>query len=116
MKAINALYEAHKIAFSPFVFETAYTMLELDILDTILNHRQGISLEDLAEKTGVSVYGVRVLIEMAEAAGIVEQKEDGKIVETKIGYFLQRDEMTKVNLYFTHDVCYKGLYSLKESI
>ena len=35
MKAIDALHEAHKLAFSPFVFETAYTMLELGILEAI---------------------------------------------------------------------------------
>jgi len=116
MKAVEALYEAHKIAFSPFVFETAYTMLELGILESIYNHREGISIENCAQETGVSEYGVRVLVEMAEAASIVESNADGLYVTTKIGHFLLRDEMTRVNLYFTHDVCYKGLFHLKESI
>ena len=116
MKAVNALYEAHKIAFSPFVFETAYTMLELGVLESIHNHRTGISIEDVAKETGVSDYGVRVLVEMAEAAGILEKNENDLYITTKIGYFLLRDEMTKVNLYFTHDVCYEGLFFLKESI
>ncbi|MDX2361699.1 MAG: methyltransferase [Crocinitomicaceae bacterium] len=116
MKAINALYEAHKIAFNPFVFETAYSMLELGIFDTLLDNRQGLTIEEIAEKTEVSEYGIRVLIEMAEAAEIVEKDENDRYRETKIGYFIAKDEMTKVNLYFTHDVCYKGLYNLKESI
>lgn len=116
MKALDALHEAHKIAFSPFVFETAYTMLELGILETIFDAKQGITIEDLAKKTNVSEYGVRVLCEMAESSGIIEQKTPGNYVTTKVGYFLLRDEMTRVNLYFTHDVCYNGLFYLKESI
>ena len=117
MKALEALYEAHKIAFNPFVFETAYTMLELGILEAIHNHkREGGSVEELAKETNVSEYGVRVLLEMAEAAEIVEKTENGNYVATKVGYFLLRDEMTRVNLYFTHDICYSGLFYLKESI
>lgn len=114
MKAIQALYEAQKIAFSPFVFETAYTMLDLNILDTI-NSSKGMTIPEIAKATGVSEYGVRVLVEMAEAADILTV-EDEKYRATKIGYFLLRDEMTRVNLYFTHDVCFKGLYHLKDSI
>ena len=116
MKAIDALHEAHKMAFSPFVFETAYTMLELGILDEINNHRNGISIEDIAKKTNVSEYGVRVLVEMAESAGILNKLDGELFTATKIGYFLLRDEMTRVNLYFTHDVCYNALFHLKESI
>ena len=116
MKAVDAMYEAHKIAFSPFVFETAYTMLELGILESIYKHREGISIEDAAKETGVSDYGVRVLIEMAEAASLVEKNDRGLYITTKIGHFILRDDMTKANLYFTHDVCYEGLFYLKDSI
>lgn len=117
MKAIDALHEAQKIAFSPFVFEASYTMLELGIVDTIEKQgKKGITVKDLAEKCGVSEYGVLVLIEMAESAGIVEKVGEDHYANTKVGYFLATDEMTRVNLYFTHDVCYNGLFYLKESI
>lgn len=115
MKFVDALYEAHKIAFSPFVFQTAYTMLELGILQELYEEREGLTIEETASKTGVSEYGVRVLVEMAEAAEILEMDGDRYKV-THIGYFLLRDEMTKVNLYFTQDVCYNGLFRLKEAI
>jgi hypothetical protein len=115
MKAIAALYEAQKIAFSPFVFQTAFTMLELGIMDE-LNDAKQLSLDEIAQKTGVSKYGVDVLMEMAEASDIVDKTEDGCYALTKVGYFIARDEMTRVNLMFTQEVCYKGLYSLKDSI
>lgn len=116
MKAINALYEAQKIAFSPFVFQTVHCMLEFGIMDVLNETNEGLSILAVAEKTKVSNYGVQVLLEMAEAAGIVEVKSENIYRLSKIGYFLLRDEMTRVNFYFTQDVCYKGLYSLKECI
>ena len=116
MKAINALHDAQRISFSPFVFQTAFTLLELGVLEVMINADQGLSINNISSETGVSNYGVSVLIEMAEVAGIVELLENGNYKLTKTGYFLARDEMTRVNLMFTQKVCYQGLYSLKESI
>jgi predicted transcriptional regulator len=116
MIALNALYEAQKIAFSPFVFQTVYTMLELDILDAIYNAENPLTIQQIAEKTNVSEYGVTVLIEMAAASEIVKVNEQNQVSLTKVGYFVARDEMTRVNLMFTQDVCYNGLFKLKESI
>ncbi|MBB77580.1 MAG: SAM-dependent methyltransferase [Crocinitomicaceae bacterium] len=116
MKAIDALNEANKIAFSPFVFQTVYTMLELGILEAIHSAKNGISIKEIENKTNVSEYGIRVLCEMAESAQIIEQKTENKYSTTKIGFFIVNDKMTLINLYFTQDVCYNGLYYLKESI
>ena len=116
MRVKEALFEANKIAFSPFVFETAYTLLELGIFEIIISSTDGKSIEEMAAESGISNYGITVLIEMAEASSIVERHGENNYKLTKIGYFLLRDEITKVNLRFTHDVCYKGLFSLKEAI
>lgn len=115
MKAINALYEAQKIAFSPFVFQTAYTMISLGIIDVIFESKGGLTIEEIEEKTGVSNYGIKVLLEMAETSDIVQSKEN-KYSLTKIGYFIARDQMTRINLMFTQDICYKGLFHLEEAI
>ena len=104
MKAINALYEAHKIAFSPFVFQTAYTLMELGVFDALYAADKASSLEELSASTNVSVYGLRVLLEMAEVSGMVERKEEDSYALTKVGSFVARDEMTRVNLMFTQDV------------
>ena len=115
MKALNSLYEAQKIAFSPFVFQTVYTMSSLGIMDELYEERDGLTIEEIAKRKNVSEYGVRVLVEMAKAADILELNDD-KYTLSKIGYFLTRDEMTKVNMMFTQDICYKGLFHLKDSI
>lgn len=116
MKAINALYEAQKIAFSPFVFQTAYTMLSLGIIDAIFEEKNGLTVEEIQQKTGVSKYGVTVLVEMATISDILVKKEGERYALTKVGYFIARDEMTRVNLMFTQDICYKGLFHLEEAI
>ena len=115
MKAIESLYEAQKIAFSPFVFQTAYSLLKLGVLDEICESKEGLTISEISKKTGVTEYGIRVLAEMATVSGILELKED-RYDATKTGYFLARDEMTKVNMLFTQDICYKGLFHLKDSI
>lgn len=115
MKALNSLYEAQKIAFSPFVFQTVYTMSSLGILDELYEERDGLTIEEIAQRRNVSEYGVRVLVEMAKIADVLELNGD-KYTLSKIGYFLTRDEMTKVNMMFTQDICYKGLFHLKDSI
>jgi ubiquinone/menaquinone biosynthesis C-methylase UbiE len=116
MKAINALHEAQKIAFSPFVFQTAYCMLNLGIIDKIFEAKDGITVQELAKQTNLSEYGIRVLVEMAESSDILKKGEEEKYYLTKVGYFIARDEMTRVNLMFTQDICYKGLFHLEEAI
>lgn len=116
MKAINALYEAQKIAFSPFVFQTAYSMLSMGIIDAIFESKEGLTIEEMAGKSGVSKYGVTVLVEMATIADILVKKENERYSLSKVGYFIARDEMTRVNLMFTQDICYKGLFHLEEAI
>jgi hypothetical protein len=115
MKALDSLYEAQKIAFSPFVFQTVYTMLELGIMDELYEERSGLTVTEIANRKNMTEYGVRVLVEMAKCADILELNDD-KYSLSKIGYFLTRDEMTKVNLMFTQDICYKGLFHLKDAI
>lgn len=116
MRAIEALYEAQKVAFSPFVFQTVYSMYELGIFEAIHESNGGLSPEEISDQTSVSVYGARVLAEMAHASDILNLSDTGKYTLTKVGYFLMRDEMTRVNMMFTQDVCYQGLFNLKESI
>jgi hypothetical protein len=117
MKSLEALHEAQKIAFSPFVFQTAATLLDLNVLDTIeANRINKLTISELADKVEVSKYGLTVLLEMAIAAGMVSSDAAGKLELTKVGYFVLTDKMTKVNLNFTQDVCYLGLFNLTDAI
>ena len=114
--ARQAQYEAQKIAFAPIVFQVARAMRDLKILEIMYeNDENGMSIEQIASKINLSTYGVKTLIETSLSADIVKQKDD-KYFITKTGYFLFKDEMTKVNMNYNHYVNYKGLYDLDKSI
>ena len=118
MKAIDALQEAQKIAFAPFLFQATVSLRKLGILDLIFEKRMigGVTIEEIAKELSISVYGVGVLLEIAESSNIVIKDNENKYELTKIGYFLNSNETAGVNINFTNDVCYKGLYHLTESI
>ena len=117
MGVIDAKYEAQKIAFAPFVFQVSRILRDKGVLTFIRKkRRKGADIATIHEETGVSEYGLRVLLEMASTAGIVDRHENEIYTLTKTGYFLDSDELTRVNMDFTHDVCYKGLFHLEEAI
>ena len=118
MKAFDALQEAQKIAFAPFVFQATVSLRNLGILDFILdnNANGGVTIHEISRGTNVSEYGLGVLLEIAESANIVDKGEDKKYELTKIGYFLNSNQMTSANINFTQDICYQGLYHLQEAI
>ena len=118
MKAFDALQEAQKIAFAPFVFQTTVSLRNLGILDFIFDHgsKDGVTITEISKATKVSEYGVGVLLEVAESADIVSKNEAKKFELTKIGYFLNYNKMTDANINFTQDICYQGLYHLQDTI
>ncbi|MBC7901794.1 MAG: methyltransferase [Gemmatimonadaceae bacterium] len=114
--ALEAKEQALWIAFAPVVFQSAKVLRDTGILNTIMENEQtGLTLEEVAEKVNLSQYGVRVLLESALSIGLVRVNE-GRYRTTKTGYFMVQDELTRINMDFVHDVCYKGLFHLDESI
>ena len=118
IKAIDAVEEAERIAFAPFVFQTVVAMRKLGIFDVIFKNRKkgGIALRQIADELELSNYGVGVLLEIAESYRIVDKDESGNFELTTTGYFLAYDRTVDVNINFTQDVCYKGLFHLTDAI
>lgn len=118
MRAVHALEEAQKIAFAPFVFQATMSLKRLGVFDRIFERRspEETTLAALASALDISEYGLGVLLEIAESSDIVEQDENGSYELTKIGYFLNFNRTAEVNMNFTQDVCYQGLFHLTDSI
>ena len=76
---------------------------------------RGIDAASLAGQVGLSLYGTRVLLDFGLDIGLVEQA-DGNFTLAKTGYFVLNDDMTRVNMEFTRDVCYQTLGVLDQSI
>ncbi len=114
--AIQAQEAAQWIAFGPAIFQAARILRDSGILKEVDKAgATGITLEEIAEKVNLSHYGVRVLLESGLGLGIVLVNEK-KYTLGKVGYFILHDALTKVNMDFIHDVNYKGLFHLEESI
>lgn len=120
IKAVNAKFEAQKIAFAPLAFQAVRALLELGILKIISDSgEKGITIKQTAERADVSVYGVKVLLEIALGMNVVKvipSDTETRFVIGKTGWFLLEDEMTRVNFNFVNDVCYKGAFELKRSV
>lgn len=120
LHAIDAKFEAQKIAFAPLSFQAVRALMELGILKIIDDSGEnGITVDEIVEKSGISKYGINVLTEMAVGMHVLLLKVvDGKerLSLSKTGWFLLEDNLTKANFYFTNDICYKGAFDLMESI
>ncbi|MFO7613782.1 MAG: class I SAM-dependent methyltransferase [Bacteroidales bacterium] len=114
--AFSAKTEAQKIAFGPVMFQAARALRKLGILQLVSEKgAEGASSVEVAHTLGMTDYGVSVLLDAGLSMGIVMMR-NGKYILTKTGYFLLSDPMTRVNMDFIHDVCYRSFFSLEESI
>ena len=113
---IEAKTQAQYIAFSPFIFQATVALQELGILECIDNSgKTGITLSDIIKSCNVSRYGVQILLDFSISIGVL-QCQNSMYQLTKVGYFLQNDEMTKINFDFNQHFCYEGLSQLTQAI
>jgi SAM-dependent methyltransferase len=114
--ALEAKGIAQWIAFGPVIFQVARVMRNSGILRILLEKgKEGLTMEEISEQTGLPLYGVRVLLESSLGFGLVVV-DDEKYSITKTGTYIHNDPLTNVNMNFIHDVCYKGLFALDKSI
>jgi SAM-dependent methyltransferase len=115
LHALEALERAQWIAMAPFVFQAACVLRDRGILRACESAADGLTLGEIAETVGLSVYGTRVLVEAGLGMRAL-QVDDGRYSTTKIGTVLLHDPMTRANMDFTRDVAYRGLAHLDESV
>ncbi|MEO6316904.1 MAG: class I SAM-dependent methyltransferase [Chitinophagaceae bacterium] len=114
--AFEAKEMAQWIAFGPVIFQAARTLRNSGILAEIeKSGSNGISIPAIVEKVQLPLYGVRVLLESGLSMGLV-LVNDHRYTLAKTGHFILHDPLTRVNMDFVHDVNYKGLFALDESI
>ncbi|MCT4638443.1 MAG: methyltransferase [Bacteroidales bacterium] len=114
--AFEAKFEAQKLAFAAIAFQAVKALRDLGILTVVeASGKEGLTVEEIAEKVNLSRYGALVLLEAGLSNNVVWLKDD-KYILTKTGHFILNDTLTKVNMDFTNDVCYEGMFKLKESV
>jgi ubiquinone/menaquinone biosynthesis C-methylase UbiE len=114
--AFEAKTEAQKIAFGPVMFQAARALVKLGILELVDSAgTSGILPADIARLLNLSGYGVEVLLDAGLSMGMVRMKDE-KYILTKTGFFVLKDNMTRVNMDFVHDVCYESFFYLEDSV
>ena len=117
LSAREAQRLAEFIAFGPIVFEVSRLMLKLGILEMLRESDQGMTVDEVAGKAGLSHYGAQVLLEASLTIGtVLVDKASGRYSLAKAGWFLINDPATRVNIDFNHDVNYRGMYHLEEAV
>lgn len=115
--ALEAIEYAQWIAHAPMVFQATRVLRDSGIMQAIADAgKNGITLEQIVEKVKLPHYGVRVLCESGLGIGVLLWDDNKHYTLSKTGYFILNDNMTRVNMDFVQDVCYKGLYNLEDSI
>lgn len=117
LNARDAQRLAEFIAFGPMVFQASRLMVKFGILDMLRDSDEGMTRQEVVEKTGLSDYAVKCLLEASLCIGtVLIDPETDKYSISKTGWFLLNDPATRANLDFNHDVNYEGLFLLEESL
>jgi hypothetical protein len=92
-------------------------MVKWGIFDLLRDADKGLTRQEVCEKTGLSDYAVKCLLEASLCIGtvLVEPATD-RFSLSKTGWFLINDPATRVNIDFNHDVNYEGWFHLEESL
>ena len=114
--AYEAKSEAQRIAFAPVVFQACRVLRNSGILELVQQSGAiGVTLPEVMAKAGLPRYGTKVLLEAGLGIGLF-CLNDGRYTLAKLGYFILRDAMTRVNMDVVHEVCYRGLFDLDKAI
>ena len=108
---------AQFIAWAPMVFQVSRLMVKFGILDLLRDSYDGLTQDELVQRTKLSTYAVKILTEASLSAGIVlVDEETSRFSLSKTGWFLLTDDSTRVNMDFNHDVNYRGMFFLEEAL
>lgn len=117
LSAREAQRLAEFIAWSPAVFQASRLMLKFGILDLLRDSNNGLTVEEISVKTGLSLYAVKVLVEASLSIDtVLIDEKSNRYTLSKTGWFLINDPATRANIDFNHDVCYEGFFHLEESL
>ena len=114
--AYDAKSEAQRIAYAPVAFQACRVLRDSGILELVQrSSAKGMTLDEVVPKTKLSRYAVKVLMEAGLGIGVFCLNEE-RFTATKLGYFLLRDPMTRINMDVVHHVFYRGMFDLDKSL
>ncbi len=117
LSAREAQRQAEFIAWGPIIFQISRLMVKFGILGELRDCTDGLTIGELQEKTHLSEYALKILLEASLSAGtVLIDKETDKFSISKTGWFLLNDPATRINIDFNHDINYQGMFYLEEAL
>lgn len=118
LSAVEAQRRAEFIAWGPAVFQSQRLMIKLGLFDMLRDcGEEGLTRAEIAERTGLSDYAAKCLLEASLCIGsVLVDADNGRYTLSKTGWFLLNDPATRVNIDFNHDVNYEGWFHLEEAL
>ncbi|MGH8641780.1 MAG: SAM-dependent methyltransferase [Burkholderiales bacterium] len=114
--AYDSLSEAQRIAFAPIVFQACRVLRESGVLGRVeQGGADGMPMNEVAAGVSLPRYGVKVLLESGLGIGLFHLN-DKRFVLSKLGHFVLHDPMTRVNMDVVHEICYRGMFDLEQSL
>lgn len=114
--ALQAKEQALWLAFAPIAFQASKALRDMGVLKAVSDAgMQGITIEEILPKVQLSRYSLRVLLEAGLGLDMLLVNEK-RYTLTKTGFFVLNDTLTRINMDFSHDVCYKAMYHLQDSL
>lgn len=108
---------AHLYSWGPVIFQVSRLMIKYGILEMLNEHQGGMTEAEIAEKTGLSNYATKCLLEASLTTHIVLiDPETDRYRLAKTGWFLLRDAMVRADIDFNHDVNYEGWFVLDKAL
>ncbi|AUG98802.1 SAM-dependent methyltransferase [Prodigiosinella confusarubida] len=115
-RALDAITEAQRIAFAPMLFQAAINLRNYGILSFLDDAgTDGVLLDDIVAATSLNRYAVELLLDVGLSGRMVILRDE-RYYLAKVGHYLIHDRMTRVNMDFTQDVCYQGMFHLDEAL
>ncbi|MDR2622374.1 MAG: methyltransferase domain-containing protein [Dysgonamonadaceae bacterium] len=115
LSALEAQRRAHEIVFGPVVFQVSRLMIKFGIMQLLADSKDGLTIDEVSDKTGLSRYAAQVLLESSLTIGTTLCAGD-RFTPSKTGWFLLNDPLARVNMAFNHDVNYLGWFHLEEAL
>ena len=99
MKAGEAQRLAEYIAFGPIVFQVSRLMVKFGILAMLRDSNEGMTVEEIARKAGLTDYAAKVLLEASLSIGtVLVEPVTERYSLSKTGWFLLTDTAIRVDM------------------
>lgn len=108
---------ANVLSLSPFLFQALATMRDTGLLAAVLaSRRRGLDLEEAAEVSGLSPYGVQILVDMGRSVGLFRPSDDGRLLGTPFAHFLINHRGIDVQFGLSQKFAWGGLSDMTEAL